>query len=41
MLTVRLLEERMEDFKKPLRYAVIAAKYQGRWVLCQHKQRST
>lgn len=41
MISVRLLEERLEDCKKPLRYAVIAAKYRGRWVLCQHKQRST
>ena len=24
-----------------LRFAVIAAKYQGRWVLCKHKERST
>ena len=24
-----------------LQFAVIAAKYQGRWVLCKHKERST
>ena len=24
-----------------LRFAVIAAKYQGQWVLCRHKARST
>ena len=41
MLTVRLLKEKLEDCQKPLQYAVITAKYRGRWVLCQHKQRNT
>lgn len=39
MIQVRLI---LEDSQQvPLKYAVIVSKYQGKWVLCQHKKRQT
>ena len=36
---VRLIKT---DYRQlPLHYAVIVGKYEGKWVLCQHKKRST
>jgi nucleoside triphosphatase YtkD len=39
MIQVRLITEQTQQF--PLKYAVIVSKYQGKWVLCQHKKRQT
>lgn len=39
MTEVRLVTEKTEEL--PLKYAVIVSQYQGKWVLCQHKQRAT
>ena len=38
MLTIRFYENVDESL---LKYAVIVAKYRGRWVLCKHKERVT
>lgn len=27
--------------ERPIKYAVIAARYQGKWVFCRHKKRTT
>ncbi|MBC8559607.1 NUDIX hydrolase [Fumia xinanensis] len=37
MRTVRFYPEAAADFK----YAVIAARYEGKWVFCRHKSRQT
>ncbi len=39
MIQVRLILE--DSQQAPLKYAVIVSKYQGKWVLCQHKKRQT
>ena len=37
MVEVRLIKT---DYRQlPLHYAVIVGKYEGKWVLCQHKKR--
>ena len=39
MVEVRLIKT---DYRQlPLHYAVIVGKYEGKWVLCQHKKRTT
>ena len=39
MVEVRLIKK---DYRQlPLHYAVIVGKYEGKWVLCQHKKRTT
>ena len=39
MVEVRLIKT---DYRQlPLHYAVIVGKYEGQWVLCQHKKRTT
>ena len=39
MVEVRLIKT---DYRQlPLHYAVIVGKYGGKWVLCQHKKRTT
>ncbi len=40
MLTVHFYGNPMRD-DETLRYAVIAARYEGKWVFCRHKERST
>lgn len=39
MLKVRMVNEDTQNL--PITFSVIVSKYQGKWVLCQHKQRST
>ena len=39
MLKVRMVNEDTQNL--PITFSVIVSQYQGKWVLCQHKQRST
>lgn len=39
MLKVRMVNEDVKNL--PITFSVIVSKYQGKWVLCQHKQRTT
>lgn len=36
MLKVRMVNEDTQNL--PITFSVIVSKYQGKWVLCQHKQ---
>lgn len=39
MLKVRMVNEDTQNL--PITFSVIVSQYQGKWVLCQHKQRAT
>ena len=39
MLKVRMVNEDTQNL--PITFSVIVSQYQGKWVLCQHKQRTT
>ena len=39
MLKVRMVNADTQNL--PIRFSVIVSQYQGKWVLCQHKQRTT
>ncbi len=41
MMQVQWLKEYPKDFEEQLQFVVIVSKMQGKWIYCQHKQRST